>query len=97
MIISFRDVGTRDVYDGSDSKKARQSCPPTLWRVAQRKLSYLEAAAVLQDLAAPPGNHLEKLKDDRAGQHSIRINEQYRICFTWTDQGATDVEITDYH
>ena len=65
--------------------------------VALRKLDYLNAAAALIDLRAPPGNRLEALKGDRAGQHSIRVNDQWRICFVWTDAGPTDVEICDYH
>ena len=97
MIVSFRNAGSEAVFDGEDSRKARQVCPQQLWRVAQRKLSYIEAAATLEDLRVPRGNGLEALKGDRAGQHSIRVNDQYRICFTWTDQGACDVEITDYH
>ena len=68
-----------------------------IWKVAQRKLAMIEAAAVLSDLRVPPGNELKKLKGDRAGQQSIRINDQYRVCFVWTDKGAEDVEITDYH
>jgi toxin HigB-1 len=97
MIRSFKDTGTRDVYDGVRSKAARKTCPETIWRVAQRKLDYLDAAARLTDLKEPPGNHLEALKGDRAGQHSIRINDQYRICFFWDGDGASNVEITDYH
>ncbi|MFH1600075.1 MAG: type II toxin-antitoxin system RelE/ParE family toxin [Pseudomonadota bacterium] len=65
--------------------------------VARRKLAMLDAAVVLRDLATPPGNHLEALRGDRAGQHSIRINQQYRICFVWTDEGPASVEIVDYH
>ncbi len=65
--------------------------------VAERKLSQLDAAQTLAFLKAPPGNHLEALKDDRKGQHSIRINDQWRICFVWTEVGPTDVEIVDYH
>lgn len=65
--------------------------------VARRKLAMLDAAVVLKDLASPPGNQLEALKGDRAGQHSIRINQQFRICFVWTDDGPTGVEIVDYH
>jgi len=64
---------------------------------ARRKLSYLAAAHELQDLRVPPGNRLEALKGDRAGQHSIRINDQFRICFVWTAPGPQDVEIVDYH
>lgn len=96
-IISFKTVGAEHVFNGADTKQARRTCPPTLWRVAQRKLSYMADAATLGDLAAPPHNRLEPLKGDRAGQHSIRINDQYRLCFRWTDQGAADVEIVDYH
>ena len=66
-------------------------------RVALRKLEMLKAAAVLDDLRVPPGNRLEALKGDRAGQHSIRINDQFRICFVWKENGAHDVEICDYH
>jgi proteic killer suppression protein len=66
-------------------------------RVALRKLDYLNAAAVLSDLRAPPGNYLEALKRDRTGQHSIRINDQWRFCFVWTPAGPADVEICDYH
>jgi proteic killer suppression protein len=68
-----------------------------LQRAAQKKLRLLNAASELASLRVPPGNRLEKLSGDRAGQYSIRINDQYRICFTWTDGGADDVEITDYH
>lgn len=66
-------------------------------RVAGRKLDQLDSAEALGDLRIPPGNRLEALRGDRAGQHSIRINQQYRICFAWTDSGPTDVEIVDYH
>jgi len=65
--------------------------------VALRKLDYLNAAAVLADLRVPPGNRLEALRGDRAGQHSVRVNDQWRICFVWTDAGPADVEICDYH
>ncbi len=66
-------------------------------RIALRKLTQLEVAETLDNLRIPPGNRLEPLKGDRAGQHSIRINDKYRICFVWTDQGPNDVEICDYH
>ena len=69
----------------------------SLAKVAERKLTQLDAAQTLAFLKAPPGNHLEALKDDRKGQHSIRINDQWRICFVWTEVGPTDVEIVDYH
>ncbi len=65
--------------------------------VALRRLDYMDAAVVLSDLRSPPGNHLEALKGDRAGQHSIRINDQWRICFVWTEAGPSRVEICDYH
>ena len=74
---------------------------PAKWQafadVAKRKLDMLDAANKLLDLRSPPGNRLEPLKGDREGQHSIRINDQYRVCFRWTDNGPTDVEIVDYH
>lgn len=97
MIVSFKDEGTEAVFDGRDTKKARKSCPQNLWRVARRKLDQINQAAELDDLQVPPGNRLEELKGDRKGQHSIRINEQYRVCFTWTERGAEGVEIVDYH
>lgn len=97
MIRSFRDQGTEDVFDGKDTKAARKTCPPQVWRVARRKLDQLNRAAHLQDLRAPPQNKLEKLGGDRQGQRSIRINDQYRICFVWTDEGPQEVEITGYH
>jgi proteic killer suppression protein len=68
-----------------------------LWKVAFRKLDLLDSVVSLNDLRAPPGNRLEALSKDREGQHSIRINDQYRICFTWTEQGPAEVEIVDYH
>ncbi len=71
--------------------------PRQLWNVAARKLDRIDAAATLNDLSVPPGKRLEALKADRSGQHSIRINDQYRICFRWSEAGVEDVEITDYH
>lgn len=97
MIRSFRDRATEDIFHGRSSKAARQRLPRQLWRVAGRKLDALDQAEVLEDLQVPPGNQLEKLRKDREGQHSIRINDQYRICFRWTAAGPTDVEVTDYH
>lgn len=97
MIQSFGNDGTRDFFDDRNSKAARKSCPRTLWPVARRKLDQLNQAEVLGDLRAPPRNRLEKLRGDRQGQHSIRINEQYRVCFRWTERGPEDVEIVDYH
>jgi len=97
MIVSFKDEGTRDVYEGSDTRDARQTCPQHLWPVAIRKLEQIEKAHTLRELMDPPGNRLERLKGDRVGQCSIRINHQYRICFWWTDRGAEEVGIMDYH
>ena len=88
MIASFADRGTEDVFDGRSSKIALRTCPRRLWRVAGRKLDQLNRVA---------GNRLEKLKGDREGQYSIRINDQYRICFIWEAGYAYKVEITDYH
>jgi proteic killer suppression protein len=96
MIRSFRNQGTEDVFDGTDSKAARKACPQELWKITGRKFDQLNRVAELESLRIPPGNRLEALKDDRKGQHSIRINDQYRICFRW-DDGAHDVEIVDYH
>lgn len=97
MIESFADDGTEDVFEGVDSKAARKSCPRNLWPQARRKLDMLDAAVSLAGLRFPPGNRLEALKGDRKGQCSIRINEQYRVCFRWTDAGPDEVEIVDYH
>jgi proteic killer suppression protein len=97
VIVSFRDKGTEDVYNGENTKAARRTCPSTIWGVTWRKLDMIDAAARLSDLRVPRSNSLEKLSKDRIGQHSIRINDQYRICFVWSEQGAEDVEITDYH
>lgn len=97
MIVSFKNQGTEDVFNNEDTKVARRTCPSAIWGIAQRKLAYVAAAGAVSDLRVPPGNHLKKLSDDREGQHSIRINDQYRICLIWTDKGAEDVEITDYH
>jgi proteic killer suppression protein len=94
MIRSFRDGGTEDIFNRADTKRARKACPSVLWKIARRKL---DSATSLEDLRVPPGNRLETQKKDRRGQHSIRINDQYRACFTWTEAGPTDVEITDYH
>ena len=97
MIKSFFDKGTEDVFDRKRSKEARRSCPEQIWRVAQRKLDQLNAVVSLGSLRIPPGNELEVLKKDRMGQHSIRVNDQFRICFVWTEEGPERVEITDYH
>ncbi len=97
MIVSFKDTGTEDTFNGEHTKAARKTCPESLWRVAVRKLDQLDSVATLNELRVPPGNHLEALTGDRKGQHSIRVNDQYRICFVWTDSGPEQVEIVDYH
>ncbi|MFL5537698.1 MAG: type II toxin-antitoxin system RelE/ParE family toxin [Longimicrobiaceae bacterium] len=97
MIVSFRNRGTADIFSGTDSQAARNTCPPTAWPAALRRFAMLVQAERLVDLKKPYGNRLHALKRDRAGQHAIRINDTYRICFRWTDAGAEDVEITDYH
>ncbi|MBI3567401.1 MAG: type II toxin-antitoxin system RelE/ParE family toxin [Gemmatimonadetes bacterium] len=96
-IASFADRATEDVFNGVDSRRARRCCPSSLWPVAARKLEQLNAVDRPADLRLPPGNRLEALSGDRAGQHSIRINDQYRVCFRSTGRGFEDVEITDYH
>ena len=97
VIVSFADAETEDLFNGASTKRARRRLPVALWTIAARKLDMLDAAAVLTDLRVPPGNHLEALTRDRAGQHSVRINDQYRVCFVWTDAGPASVEVTDYH
>jgi len=97
VIRSFADKGTEDVFDGIGSREARATCPSQLWAVARRKLTQINRVLELAELAVPPGNRLERLKGDRDGQYSIRINDQYRVCFFWKDGYADEVEITDYH
>jgi len=97
MIGSFADRGTEDIFDGTSTKAARKTCPQDLWPVARRKLDMLNQAAELNDLRVPPGNRLEPLKGERQGRYSVRINEQYRLCFRWTSEGPIEVEIIDYH
>ena len=91
-IQSFRDADTEALYLTGRNKRW-----VNIAKVAIRKLDMLNAASVLNDLRRPPANHLEALQGDRAGQHSIRINDQWRLCFHWTEAGPADVEITDYH
>ena len=97
MIRTFRDLGAEDIFNARDTKRARKSCPPILWAVARRKLELLDSAGALTDLRVPPANRLEALKGDRRGQHSIRVNDQFRICFDWTELGPAQTEIVDYH
>lgn len=93
VIRSFADKATAQVWAREHTKRFGSE----VQRMAQRKLRQLNAADNINDLRIPPGNRLEALKGDRAGQHSIRVNDQFRICFRWTSAGAEDVEITDYH
>ncbi len=93
MIRSFADEDAEALFRGRFARKL----PADIQRVAQRKLRQIHAAEDLADLRVPPGNRLEPLKGDRAGQHSIRINDQWCVCFVWRDGGAEDVEILDYH
>ena len=92
MIRTFRGKDTEKLHAGSRSKRFQ-----SIETVARRKLRQLDAAVELRDLAVFPGNRLEPLKGDRAGQHSIRVNDQWRICFEWRDGDAYNVEIVDYH
>ena len=97
MIQAFKNAGTEDVFNGKNTRAARATCPQSLWRVTARKLDLLDSVTSLEEIRVPPGNRLEALSGDRKGQHSIRINDQYRICFVWTDTGPDEVEIVDYH
>ena len=97
MIVSFRDEGTEDVFNGRNTQAARNVCPQIVWRIAVRKLDQLDSVELLEDLRIPPGNRLQALRANRSGQYSIRVNDQYRVCFAWTNQGPTEVEIVDYH
>lgn len=97
MIQTFRNQGTKDIFNGQNTKEARKTCPETIWRIAARKLDLLDSANEVSDLRVPPGNQLEQLSGIRKGQFSIRINDQYRICFVWTISGPDQVEIVDYH
>ncbi|WP_411281795.1 type II toxin-antitoxin system RelE/ParE family toxin [Gemmatimonas sp.] len=97
MIRTFADAATEDLFNGLDSRRARRACPAMLWSAVTRKLTQLNRVRELRELAIPPGNRLEALRGTRRGQHSIRINDQFRICFRWEDGYADDVEVTDYH
>jgi len=94
MIVSFRSSGSEDIFNGLDTKAARRTCPRSIWPAARRRLDAVNYARDIMDL-----RHLglESLKGDREGQHSIRINGQYRICFVWLGRDAALVEIVDYH
>jgi proteic killer suppression protein len=92
MIQSFQDKKTEELFGGKTVKQFS-----AFKKAAERKLAMLDSATEIRDLLAPPANRLEKLKGNRAGQHSIRINDQWRICFVWKEDGPHEVEITDYH
>ncbi len=92
MIQSFKDEDTAELFQARKNRRWQN-----IKGVALRKLDLIHAAALLTDLQRPPGNHLEALSGDREGQHSIRVNDEYRICFAWKDDGAHEVEIVDYH
>ena len=97
MIVSFKNQASEDIFNGKNTKNARKLCPQSLWRVSTRKLDQLDSVVKLEELKVPPGNRLESLYENRNGEFSIRINDQYRICFKWSESGPFDVEITDYH
>lgn len=92
VIVSFKDEEAKKLFEAGRSRRYAN-----IASIACRKLDQMEAASVLNDLRSPPGNRLESLKGDRKGQHSIRINDQYRVCFEWKADGAHEVEIADYH
>jgi len=97
VIAAFKEQGTEDIFNGKNTKAARKTCSESVWKVARRKLDQLDSVTTLNELRVPPGNHLEALSGNRKGQHSIRLNDQYRICFVWTSKGPDKVEIVDYH
>ena len=97
MINSFKNQASENVFNGKATKAALRLCPKNIWKIAFRKLDQLDSVLSLEELRVPPGNRLEPLSRDRKGQHSIRINDQYRISFIWTETGPMNVEITDYH
>ncbi len=97
MIRYFEDSGTEDIFNGKNTQQARRTCPRALWSIAARKLDQLDSVEEVKELGVPPGNRLERLSGKRKGQYSVRINEQYRICFVWSDDGPLGVEIVDYH
>lgn len=93
MILGFRDKQTPAIWQGDFSRRL----PVEIQQIARRRLRMLNNARTLEDLRAPPSNRLEVLRGERKGQHSIRVNDQWRICFAWSDAGAANVEIVDYH
>ena len=97
MLKTFENNATEDIYNGKATKLAMRACPKKIWRIATRKLDQLDSILSLDELLVPPGNRLETLSGQRKGQFSIRINDQFGICFKWSETGPEVVEITDYH
>jgi len=97
VIQSFKNKGTEDIFNGKNTKNARKVCPKFLWKIVSRKLDQIDSIQFLEELRIPPGNNLEALSGNRIGENSIRINDQYRICFKWATNCPYQVEITDYH
>lgn len=97
MIETFKDKGSEDIFNGKNTKEAKKKCPRSLWRIAARKMDQIDSIQYLDELRIPPGNRFELLSGDRKGEYSIRINDQYRICFKFEDNNPDQVEITDYH
>ena len=97
MLKTFENNATEDIYNGKATKLAMRACPKKIWRIATRKLDQLDSILSLDELLVPPGNRLETLSGQRKGQFSIRINDQFRICFKWSETGPEVFEITDYH
>ena len=97
MIQSFKNQGTEDIFNGKNTKAARKICPRDMWHIASRKFDQLDSIIFLNELRIPPGNRFEGLNGDRKDQYSIRINDQYRVCFEWSELGPVEVEIVDYH
>lgn len=97
MIQTFKNQATEDLFNGVATKASLALIPRNLWNIVSRKLDQLDSVTSLNELRVPPGNRLEALKGNRKGQHSIRINDQYRVCFKWTESGPEGVEVTDYH
>lgn len=97
MIRSFGNQGTEDIYDGENTKRARKTCPKELWEKARDLLDALNYASELKDAERTPGADLHRLRGDREGDYAIRINDQFRITFRWTERGPEGVQIEDYH
>lgn len=97
MIVSFKDQATEDVFNGKASRVARKACPQSIQRIAARKLDQLDSVESLNELKVPPGKRREPLAGNRKGQYSIKINDQFRICFKWSESGPFEVGITDHH